>query len=112
MRVIAQAIQSLQMLQTSVEQSLEISDRLVKVLIVKNKLQGYEVRLPPLHHHFHLSHLSVSMRLCLYGCVVAGGLVVAAGGWRLAAGAATAEPAGGSAQAIRARRPALHFPGR
>jgi len=33
----------MQTLQTSVEQSMEISDRLVKVLAVKNKLQGYEV---------------------------------------------------------------------
>jgi hypothetical protein len=49
-----QAIQSLEMLQTSVEQSMEISDRLVKVLIVKNKLQGYEVNLSSTHARLSL----------------------------------------------------------
>lgn len=31
------------MLQSSVEQSMEISKQLVQVLMVKNKLQGYDV---------------------------------------------------------------------
>jgi len=45
---LSEAIQNMQTLQTSVEQSMEISDRLVKVLAVKNKLQGYEQPLNPL----------------------------------------------------------------
>jgi len=40
---LSEAMSSLQMLSSAVEQGLEISERLVKVLTVRNSLVGYDV---------------------------------------------------------------------